>query len=186
MHVNSYSFQFLTPQHRLAVLSLNQHIVDDPQTTFFMEPLRKEILNFCLNESSGFGIGIFAGDSLIGYRLIYFPHTKSEVFLNFQGPQYKIDLRLPPKEINRSARFAGIAIHQDYRGKGLGNRLMAEAIEVIRQKNYQWIIVTCHPSNHPSLHLLKKFGFYPTDSIKKENGRDRILLLCELNKSARI
>ncbi len=52
-----------------------------------------------------------------------------------------------------------IYIHKDHRGKGLGNLLMRELIEVASQNNVHALIGGIDADNTGSINLHKKFGF---------------------------
>ena len=183
---NSYVLKILTQNHSQEILSLNKQISDNPQTKQFLSPLRVEVLNYCLSEF-GFSLGVFSNCCLIGYRLVYFPKHETDIFLNFDADlKVKMDISINNLGLHQLARFAGTAVHKDYRQQGLANQLITKAMKMIKKREYRWILVTCHPQNKTSLHILEKFGFYPIGAIEKDSDRYRTILLCNLDNLAKI
>jgi len=52
----------------------------------------------------------------------------------------------------------GIALEPEYRGKGLGRRLMLAALEAARRYGYRQVSLTVHPEN-PAAALYRQCGF---------------------------
>jgi len=52
----------------------------------------------------------------------------------------------------------GIALEPEYRGKGLGQRLMLAALDAARRHGYRQVSLTVHPEN-PAAALYRKCGF---------------------------
>jgi RimJ/RimL family protein N-acetyltransferase len=55
----------------------------------------------------------------------------------------------------------GIIVHKDYRGEGIGNTLLEEAIVWARNRNYGELFMHCLGWNKPIQHLCQKHGLLP-------------------------
>ncbi|MDR1224412.1 MAG: GNAT family N-acetyltransferase, partial [Tannerella sp.] len=75
--------------------------------------------------------------------------------------QLKIDRTVLP-----SAYICGVCTHPSERGKGLMNKLMSEAMEVMRQKGY--LISTLIPAEPWLFDFYKKFGYTHPVNYKTE------------------
>jgi RimJ/RimL family protein N-acetyltransferase len=55
----------------------------------------------------------------------------------------------------------GIIVHKDYRGEGIGNAMLEEAIVWARNRNYSELFMHCLGYNKPIQHLCQKHGLLP-------------------------
>jgi RimJ/RimL family protein N-acetyltransferase len=55
----------------------------------------------------------------------------------------------------------GIIVHTDYRGEGIGNAMLEEAIVWARNRNYSELFMHCLGRNKPIQHLCHKHGLLP-------------------------
>ena len=55
----------------------------------------------------------------------------------------------------------GIIVHRDYRGEGIGNAMLEEAIVWARNRNYSELFMHCLGYNKPIQHLCQKHGLLP-------------------------
>jgi RimJ/RimL family protein N-acetyltransferase len=55
----------------------------------------------------------------------------------------------------------GIIVHTDYRGEGIGNAMLEEAIVWARNRNYSELFMHCLGYNKPIQHLCHKHGLLP-------------------------
>jgi RimJ/RimL family protein N-acetyltransferase len=55
----------------------------------------------------------------------------------------------------------GIIVHTDYRGLGIGNAMLEEAIVWARNRNYSELFMHCLGYNKPIKHLCQKHGLLP-------------------------
>jgi putative acetyltransferase len=81
----------------------------------------------------------------------------------------------------RHVASIGMAVAADWRGKGVGSALMAEAIEWARQFRVEKLALSVYPDNAAALALYRKFGFQEegrlTGHSKKSIGyRDEIVM----------
>jgi GNAT superfamily N-acetyltransferase len=55
----------------------------------------------------------------------------------------------------------GIIVHKDYRGEGIGNGMLEEAIVWARNRSYTELFMHCLGRNKPIQHLCQKHGLLP-------------------------
>jgi RimJ/RimL family protein N-acetyltransferase len=68
-------------------------------------------------------------------------------------------------KINKTTVEFGIIVHRDYRGQGIGNTLLEEAIVWARNRNYSELFMHCLGWNKPIQHLCQKHGLLPRDIL---------------------
>jgi len=59
----------------------------------------------------------------------------------------------------------GIIVHQDYRGEGIANTMLQEAIVWARNRGYTDLFMHCLGRNKPIQHLCQKHGLLPRDMM---------------------
>ena len=64
-------------------------------------------------------------------------------------------------KINSTTVEFGIIVHTDYRGEGIGNAMLEEAIVWARNRNYSELFMHCLGYNKPIQHLCQKHGLLP-------------------------
>ena len=64
-------------------------------------------------------------------------------------------------KINTTTVEFGIIVHADYRGQGIGNSMLEEAIVWARNRNYSELFMHCLGWNKPIQHLCHKHGLLP-------------------------
>jgi len=64
-------------------------------------------------------------------------------------------------KINDSEVEFGIIVHRDYRGEGIANGMLQEAIVWARNRGYTELFMHCLSSNKPIQHLCQKHGLMP-------------------------
>lgn len=57
-------------------------------------------------------------------------------------------------------------VREDYRGKGLAAKLMAERIKIAKSLDIQTLIGAVRPDNTPMIRLLERFGFHACQYVK--------------------
>ncbi len=60
----------------------------------------------------------------------------------------------------------GIGIESNYRGKGLGKKLMSFAITWAREQKFIWLDLYVHAQNYKAMNLYKKLGFNEIGTTK--------------------
>ncbi len=77
--------------------------------------------------------------------------------------------RIPPleKEGFRHVGVLGMGVHKDYRGKGLGKRLLDVALAQAREKGLERVELEVYSTNEAAIHLYRSAGF-EVEGIKKK------------------
>jgi len=72
-----------------------------------------------------------------------------------------------------------IAVHPDFRRRGLGAKLLEELIRAAAERDIKGVTLEVRPSNTPALRLYRKMGFVP-NGIRKgyytDSGEDAIVM----------
>lgn len=63
----------------------------------------------------------------------------------------------------------GMGVHPDYRGQGIGSRLLRSALELARETGLECVDLDVYASNVPAIRLYEKFGFEVEG--RKKRGR---------------
>jgi RimJ/RimL family protein N-acetyltransferase len=64
-------------------------------------------------------------------------------------------------KIDKTTVEFGMIVHRDYRGEGIGNGMLEEAIVWARNRNYSELFMHCLGWNKPIQHLCQKHGLLP-------------------------
>jgi ribosomal-protein-alanine N-acetyltransferase len=72
-----------------------------------------------------------------------------------------------------------IATDPEFRGRGVGKRLLKTMVQKLQEKNLQWLTLEVRPSNAPALKLYEAFGFRQVGRRPNyyKNPREDALLL---------
>jgi putative acetyltransferase len=74
---------------------------------------------------------------------------------------------VPQKYRNSHIMYlGGVAIHPDFRGRGLGARMIREAIQVCRDRGCSRIELTVAVENQPAIRLYESLGFVREGILK--------------------
>jgi len=68
-------------------------------------------------------------------------------------------------KIDKTTVEFGMIVHADYRGKGIGNAMLEEAIVWARNRNYSELFMHCLGWNKPIQHLCQKHGLLPRNIL---------------------
>jgi RimJ/RimL family protein N-acetyltransferase len=68
-------------------------------------------------------------------------------------------------KINATTIEFGMIVHKDYRGEGIGNTMLEEAIVWARNRNYSELFMHCLGWNKPIQHLCQKHGLLPRNIL---------------------
>ena len=72
---------------------------------------------------------------------------------------YGYDLKFKEAALHQVVNMDTIAVHPDYRGKGLQHKLMTEAENWAFANGYSILLCTVHPENRYSLQNMLKLGY---------------------------
>lgn len=80
------------------------------------------------------------------------------------------------------AYLFGCAVKKDYRGKGLGKRLMIRSLECLARDGFKTVSLTVDPENMAAMRLYTGLGFTQAAFYKDEYGpnHDRLLMIVKL------
>jgi len=67
----------------------------------------------------------------------------------------------------------GVAVKEQFRGRGYGNNLMSESMRWCKERKINRIFLKVEPNNHSAINLYKKFGF----RIINEKAPDKQLIM---------
>ena len=89
--------------------------------------------------------------------------------------------------VGGTLNFNGIEILEEFRGKGLGKKLLAEILSECRKKNISFLTGVFKPSNIISIKAHTKIGYRAvfTSHYNKEEGRE-IFVILPFNKKGKI
>ncbi len=76
-------------------------------------------------------------------------------------------------------QITNVAILPEYRGKGVGTRLMAELISLLLARGLTALTLEVRPSNAPARALYARYGFHEAGVRKgyyQDNGEDALIL----------
>ena len=76
---------------------------------------------------------------------------------------------------NQTPSFA-ISLYEDYRGKGIGTKLMINMLKLLKQKGYKKASLAVPKANY-AVKMYKKVGFEIVDENKEE-----YIMVCDLTK----
>ena len=69
--------------------------------------------------------------------------------------------------INSETPSFAISLYEDYRGKGIGTKLMLKMLEILKQKGYKQASLAVQKENY-AVKMYKKVGFKIVDENKEE------------------
>lgn len=102
------------------------------------------------------------------YMAIYLVALENEKVVGYGGMWHIIN----------EGHITNIAIHKDYRKKGIGTKIVSRLIEVAKEKEMIGITLEVRKSNEKALNLYKKQGFI-LEGIRKEyyeNKEDALIM----------
>ena len=77
------------------------------------------------------------------------------------------------------AHITNVAVLPEYRGKGIGSKMLAEYIRVVREKGITAMTLEVRPSNQSAIALYEKFGFHSVGLRKgyyQDNGEAAMIM----------
>lgn len=77
------------------------------------------------------------------------------------------------------AHITNIAVHKDYRGMGVGKKIVESLIEEAKRRKLDAMTLEVRQSNYVARHLYEKYGFVPFGRRKgyySDNNEDAIIM----------
>jgi len=136
-------------------------------TTEVMEQYldRNEETEYMLNifESGGYGYFVFDNKKLIGFMLAG-PLSHDKLLPKAIKEKYSVEKCIYIEEMH---------LHKDYRGKGIGSKLMTKFIEEV-DKKWDYLFIRAWSNNIRAINFYKKLGFNLNATInQKKIKKDR-------------
>lgn len=88
---------------------------------------------------------------------------------------YGYDLNLPEEELQQVIHMDSSAVHRDYRGLGLQQKMVHTAEEELSGRGRRILLCTVHPHNIYSLNNMLKQGYQVQKCVQKYNSERLIL-----------
>lgn len=72
-----------------------------------------------------------------------------------------------------------LAVHSDYRGRGIGKELLSQALFILATANASSVKLEVRESNEPAISLYESFDFHPRRRIPRyyDDGEDAIIMV---------
>ncbi|MBE5954943.1 MAG: GNAT family N-acetyltransferase [Lachnospiraceae bacterium] len=86
------------------------------------------------------------------------------------------DLDFTDADLLTTAHMETCVVHPDYRGHHLEARLMKQAVEILKNTDYHYLLGTVHPDNVPSLKAFLSNDFHVAKTAKKYGGKLRHIM----------
>ncbi len=140
----NYEMKFLNESHLEEILQLQTIVADslDNQELFVMDS-REFILEQVLRPGSGKAIGIYVNKGLVAYRTVSFPGNSDW--------NLGRELGIAEEELDRVVHLEATAVHPEYRGNRLQERMLKHTIDYVEKQSFYYILSTVSPYNYPSL-----------------------------------
>jgi len=116
----------------------------------------------------------FDGDKMIGHvNGIAWDRAPPESERHVKDTKGRYDL------VGKNVGHVGIAVHKDYRRKGVGEKLVRRAIEEAKELGVEVLATSADTENTPMIHLAEKLGF--KEHMRERKGeRESIFMTLEL------
>jgi len=111
-------------------------------------------------------------DEIVAALIIRFPNENEDNLGN--------DLNFNKFEIPRIAHAESVVVDVKWRGRGIFARMLAEAEQIVKQKNYKYILATVAPDNIASKNTFLKCGYEVCATLEKYDGLVRNIVKKEL------
>lgn len=110
---------------------------------------------------------------------------KIAAFFTIRFPKHDEDnlgysLNLSHDELLKVAHMETAVVHPDYRGNHLEQRLMAKAVNILKDTPCLYLMGTVHPDNTASVKSFLNNGFSIVETVPKYGGRLRHIMLKKL------
>ena len=111
-------------------------------------------------------------------------HKAKDLFLIYEQDGHVLGYTvavLPSKDI---AHLVSIAVHPNYRRRGIATKLIKELLKRLREKSISYVYLEVDVMNEAAIRLYQKFGFTTVERLSSyyENGHDAYLMVLFLQK----
>lgn len=142
--------RLLQPHELLQLYDLNQLVAHDPANKAFLNPQTQDFLAQCIQPTTGFTIGVFDQDQLIGYRAVNYTSKHIELV---PSPL------VAPVYYPKTAHFAGVAVAPAYQRQGIARHMVSMALYRLYNQGFRYVTVRVRPTHEQSICLFTSFGF---------------------------
>ena len=134
---------------------LDDHLRDNGRDgTPLFQPMARADSAFPVDKRAGFVTGTTAAVGEPGWRRAWFALDGDGLICGH------VDLRARPERAARHRCLLGMGVHRDWRRQGLGERLLATALDWARsQPALDWVDLEVLSSNQPARRLYQRCGF---------------------------
>lgn len=80
-------------------------------------------------------------------------------FVIVYKPEEKVIGYLIYWKIGEEAQISNVAVHPDWRGRGIGERVIREILELMKKQGVRYVVLEVRPSNQVARSLYHKLGF---------------------------
>jgi ribosomal-protein-alanine N-acetyltransferase len=80
-------------------------------------------------------------------------------FVIVYKPEEKVIGYLIYWKIGDEAQISNVAVHPDWRGQGIGERVIREILELMKKQGVRYVVLEVRPSNQVARYLYNKLGF---------------------------
>ncbi|QNA90913.1 N-acetyltransferase [Massilia sp. Dwa41.01b] len=136
-------------------LYLDDHLQDNGRdSTPLFQPMARADSRFPLDKRGAFAIDLGAAVGAPGWRRAWMALAPDGTIAGH------VDLRARPERAASHRCLLGMGVHRDWRRRGLGEHLMAAALDWARaQETIDWVDLEVLSQNAPARRLYERCGF---------------------------
>jgi RimJ/RimL family protein N-acetyltransferase len=134
---------------------LDDHLQDNGRAgTPLFQPMARADSRFPVDKRAAFAIGLGAAVGAPGWRRAWMALDEEGAICGH------VDLRARPERASNHRCLLGMGVHRDWRRQGLGERLMATALDWARDEAaLDWVDLEVLSSNLPARRLYERCDF---------------------------
>lgn len=134
---------------------LDDHLQDNGRAgTPLFQPMARAESRWATDKRAAFAIGLGAQVGAPGWRRAWMALDGAGAICGH------VDLRARPERASSHRCLLGMGVHRDHRRQGLGERLLAAALDWARtQETLDWVDLEVLSANAPARRLYQRCGF---------------------------
>lgn len=134
---------------------LDDHLQDNGRDgTPLFQPMARAESRWATDKRASFAIGLHAEVGAPGWRRAWMALDAAGAICGH------VDLRARPERASSHRCLLGMGVHRDHRRQGLGERLLAAALDWARaQESLEWVDLEVLSGNLPARRLYERCGF---------------------------